>query len=111
MGNEALQIYSGWSTERKGRVTNAKTLLEQMKEHFRAFKCKYTSHLEFYRTKRDQKENVDDWLCQLRTKAEDCEFSCCPDDHLLEHFVSGINDAEMLEEIACKMGKTSYILP
>lgn len=101
MGCEGVQWLNSLEADKKTEALASENgLKDKLKTTWQPFSCITVSTLQFIRMQRKTDEDADAWLGCLRIKAAECRFGDELNHRLMEHFIYGINDKEMMDEIS-----------
>ncbi|XP_018370097.1 PREDICTED: uncharacterized protein LOC108765750 [Trachymyrmex cornetzi] len=72
-------------------------LCEILKKQFAPRVSIFKERIEFYDLKQAEKESVNEWFAQIKSKASNCKFGVQLDDYFKDRFVAGLRKASILD--------------
>ncbi|UYV60109.1 K02A2.6-like [Cordylochernes scorpioides] len=98
IGDSALEIYNTFGFEETAQSPTIKDILDKYDQYFRPFKNAIYRRYIFFTCAQKLNQTFDDFVTEIKSKAEDCEFENIKDSLIRDRIVLGCRDTTLREK-------------
>ncbi|UYV72865.1 K02A2.6-like [Cordylochernes scorpioides] len=98
IGDLALEIYNTFGFEENAQSPTIKDILDKYDQYFRPFKNTIYKRYLFFTCEQKLNQTFDDFVTEIKSKAEDCEFENIKDSLIRDRIVLGCRDTTLREK-------------
>ncbi|UYV72940.1 K02A2.6-like [Cordylochernes scorpioides] len=98
IGDSALEIYNTFGFEENAQSPTIKDILDKYDQYFRPFKNTIYKRYIFFTCEQKLNQTFDDFVTEIKSKAEDCEFENIKDSLIRDRIVLGCRDTTLREK-------------
>ncbi|UYV70953.1 K02A2.6-like [Cordylochernes scorpioides] len=98
IGDSALEIYNTFGFEENAQSPTIKDILDKYDQYFRPFKNTIYRRYIFFTCEQKLNQTFDDFVTEIKSKAEDCEFKNIKDSLIRDRIVLGCRDTTLREK-------------
>ncbi|UYV66789.1 K02A2.6-like [Cordylochernes scorpioides] len=98
IGDSALGIYITFGFEENAQSPTIKDILDKYDQYFRPFKNTIYRRYIFFTCEQKLNQTFDDFVTEINSKAEDCEFENIKDSLIRDRIVLGCRDTTLREK-------------
>ncbi|UYV69099.1 K02A2.6-like, partial [Cordylochernes scorpioides] len=98
IGDSALEIYNTFGFEENAQSPTIKDILDKYDQYFRPFKNTIYRRYIFFTCEQKLNKTFDDFVTEIKSKAEDCEFENIKDSLIRDRIVLGCRDTSLREK-------------
>ncbi|UYV78984.1 K02A2.6-like [Cordylochernes scorpioides] len=98
IGDSALEIYNTFGFEENAQSPTIKDILDKYDQYFRPFKNTIYKRYIFFTFEQKLNQTFDDFVTEIKSKAEDCEFENIKDSLIRDRIVLGCRDTTLREK-------------
>ncbi|UYV79499.1 K02A2.6-like [Cordylochernes scorpioides] len=98
IGDSALEIYNTFGFEENAQSPTIKDILDKYDQYFRPFKNTIYKRYIFFTCEQKLNQTFDDFVTEIKGKAEDCEFENIKDSLIRDRIVLGCRDTTLREK-------------
>ncbi|UYV84073.1 K02A2.6-like [Cordylochernes scorpioides] len=98
IGDSALEIYNTFGFEENSQSPTIKDIIDKYDQYFSPFKNTIYKRYIFFTCEQKLNQTFDDFVTEIKSKAEDCEFENIKDSLIRDRIVLGCRDTTLREK-------------
>ena len=99
IGQRSREVYYNFTFDDPADAMKYKTVIEKFDSHFCTKSNITFLRFKFFNVKQQENQPVDDFINELRTKAQECEFLELTESLIRDRIVCGINNLKLQERL------------